>query len=176
MQFVLFLRGINVGGKQVKMETLKKVLEQKGFKNVKTLLASGNVIFESERLNEKELRIKIKKILEETFLFSIQCIVLSSKKVKDIYTKNPFKNISPKSEIKFYISLFQEKPKIKINLPFEMEGFSILSASGNCVYSVVTLSKNFGTVDAMEILEKEFGKDITTRNWNTIEKMYSLLA
>lgn len=175
MQFILFLRGINVGGKQVKMSVLKKILEENGFKNIKTILASGNVIFETENNNIPKLKLKVEDILHNSYTFSIQSIILSSEEFKDIYNQSPFKNISQKSEKKFYVSLFQEKPIIKISLPFKMENFSILSMLHNCIYSTVVLSKNFGTVDAMEILEREFGKNITTRNWNTIEKIYSSL-
>ncbi|MGH8103125.1 MAG: DUF1697 domain-containing protein, partial [bacterium] len=45
-KYVAFLRGINVGGhKPVRMEDLRKALGSLGFKNVRTILASGNVIF-----------------------------------------------------------------------------------------------------------------------------------
>jgi uncharacterized protein (DUF1697 family) len=40
---------------------------------------------------------------------------------------------------------------------------------------VMMLTADAGTVDAMEILEKEFGKDITTRNWNTVQKVAKAL-
>jgi hypothetical protein len=36
------------------------------------------------------------------------------------------------------------------------------------VFSVLDLSKGKGTIDTMSILEKEFGPNVTTRNWNTI--------
>lgn len=173
MQVVIFLRGINIGGKHVKMDLVKKIFEEQGFTNVKTILASGNVILESENKNINDIKIKIEKILTAAFPLSMQVIILSSTKMKNIYNQNPFKNISKTNETKFYISFFQGKPAIKIKFPFKMENFSILTSSNNCVYSIVTLTKNFGTVDAMEILERKFGKNITTRNWNTIEKIYS---
>ena len=52
MKYVALLRGINIGKKQVKMEILRSVMEDAGYTNVKTLLASGNVIFET---TEKDL-------------------------------------------------------------------------------------------------------------------------
>ena len=48
-KYAAFLRGINVGGNNIiKMEELKKVFESMGFLNVKTILASGNVLFRVE--------------------------------------------------------------------------------------------------------------------------------
>ena len=46
MQFISFLRAINVGGRVIPMSELRKVFESLGFKNVETFIASGNVFFE----------------------------------------------------------------------------------------------------------------------------------
>jgi uncharacterized protein (DUF1697 family) len=54
-------------------------------------------------------------------------------------------------------------------------GYVIRAVQPGHVVSVLDLDKG-GTIDAMAILEKEFGKQITTRNWNTVEKIHKLLA
>jgi hypothetical protein len=66
-----------------------------------------------------------------------------------------------------------EKPKSSIRIPYESpeKDFKILSVHDGAVLSVVTLTPKRGTTEAMSILEKEFGKSITTRNWNTIAKI-----
>ena len=46
-KFAAFLRGVNVGGVNLKMAEVAAALEQAGFTNVKTILASGNVLLES---------------------------------------------------------------------------------------------------------------------------------
>jgi uncharacterized protein (DUF1697 family) len=51
-----------------------------------------------------------------------------------------------------------------------------LRVSEREVCSVLTLSPNSGTTKAMDILEKEFGKNVTTRNWNTVIKIAQLSA
>ena len=48
--YVSMIRGINVGGKKVKMDRLKELYTSLDFKNVKTYIQSGNVIFESKNL------------------------------------------------------------------------------------------------------------------------------
>ena len=59
-KYVLLLRGINVGGnKKVPMAELKKALAALGFENIKTLLNSGNVVFETEQTPENKLVEKI---------------------------------------------------------------------------------------------------------------------
>jgi len=44
-RYVALLAGINVGGRTIKMADLKALFESLGFTEVKTLLASGNVLF-----------------------------------------------------------------------------------------------------------------------------------
>jgi len=52
MRYAAFLRAINVGGHTVKMEPLRRVFESAGFDDVETIIASGNVVFESPRRGE----------------------------------------------------------------------------------------------------------------------------
>jgi len=54
IKYFAFLRAINVGGKNlIKMEDLKKIFESLGFKNVRTYIQSGNVIFESSEKKQR---------------------------------------------------------------------------------------------------------------------------
>jgi uncharacterized protein (DUF1697 family) len=45
--YVSMIRGINISGKKVKMDRLKELYISLDFKNVKTYIQSGNVIFDS---------------------------------------------------------------------------------------------------------------------------------
>ncbi|HIZ53258.1 MAG TPA: DUF1697 domain-containing protein, partial [Candidatus Enterococcus avicola] len=60
MIYVALLRGINVGGNnKIKMVDLKRVFESLGFKNVKTYLHSGNIIFQAPKESQTILALKI---------------------------------------------------------------------------------------------------------------------
>ena len=51
----------------------------------------------------------------------------------------------------------------------------ILSRTDREVFSVMLVNEQGGrTVDLMAVLEKEYGKSVTTRNWNTIQKAATL--
>lgn len=58
-KYIAFLRAINVGGHNVKMDELKKYFESLGFSNVETFIASGNVIFEASAKDAAKLEKKI---------------------------------------------------------------------------------------------------------------------
>ena len=47
-KYIAFLKAINVGGHNVKMDHLKRLFVKMDFKNVETFIASGNVIFETK--------------------------------------------------------------------------------------------------------------------------------
>lgn len=177
MKYVAFLRGINVGGnKKVSMEELKKSLTLAGFTDVKTLLNSGNVVLESSENNLETITKKITSVLEKAFGFSIHCIVHPQKDITDLVASDPFKQIKMTSDIRLYITFTTTQPKSNLKIPYISEdtSFHILKLTDDAVISVLDLSKGKGTTDMMNIVEKAYGKDITTRNWNTIVKLASL--
>jgi len=174
IKYAAFLRGINVGGhKTVVMEDLKKAFESLGFQNVKTVLASGNVLFEARKANLTDLARKIGAYLEKTFGFEIGIVVRTIDDIQKLVDSSPFKNIHVTSQTRLYVTFITEKLRGSLKIPYETPGkeINILHASNNTVLSLVNLSASIGTIDLMGILEKEFGKNITTRNWNTIVKM-----
>ena len=59
-RYIAFMRGINVGGHQVKMDDLRKWFEALEFDNVATFIASGNVIFEAGRAKPATLTAPIR--------------------------------------------------------------------------------------------------------------------
>ena len=63
---IAFLRAINVGGHNVKMDHLRQLFESLGFSNVETFITSGNVIFDTKAVNVKALEKKIEACLHET--------------------------------------------------------------------------------------------------------------
>jgi len=153
------------------MPELKKTFEAQGFQNVKTLLASGNVVFDGEA----ELARDISENLEKAFGFPIETIVLPFQVIADIVESNPFKAVRVTPKIRLYVTFLKERPRTELKIPYVSgdESFRIIGLTDKAVFSVLDLEKA-GTVDAMNILEKEFGKNITTRNYNTLEKIAKL--
>ena len=177
MKYLAFLRGINVGGnRKVLMGDLQKSLEALGFTDVKTLLNSGNVIFSTDDTDSSVLKKKIEAKLENAFGWNINVIIRSQKDIQSIVERNPFEPVIVTPETRLYVTLLSEKPKVAIHIPYETpeKNYTILEVSQNAVFSVLTLSEKYNTTDAMNVLEKEFGKNITTRNWNTVVKLVSI--
>lgn len=173
-KFAAFLRGINVGGnKIVKMDELKKTFESMGFKNVRTVLASGNVLFEGVKTKTETLSKKLSNNLNDKFGFEIGVIVRSINDLKDLSDSNPFKEIDVTPQTRLFITFLSEKPDYSLKIPYESsdKNFKILRVTQSEIVSVLTVAPTSKTIELMNILEKEFGKKITTRNWKTVERL-----
>ncbi len=172
-QYTALLRGINVGGHhKVPMAELRKTLEDMGFTQVKTLLNSGNVVFSGRPEQETVLEKKIAAQLESTFKFPIPVLIRNSEEILKLVASNPFRGIEVHKDIRLYVTFLNTPPQDKRDLPrVSPEGsFQIIKITDRSICSVLDLSIS-RTPEAMSALEKSYGKIITTRNWNTIEKI-----
>src|ERR1041385_310257 len=118
-KFVALLRGINVGGnKMVKMDDLKKWFAALGFKNVKTILATGNVLFESSAKNESALAKKIADKLKAELGHEVGLQIRSIDEIQKLADRNPFKKIKVTPATRLYITFLADKPKSKLKIPY----------------------------------------------------------
>jgi uncharacterized protein (DUF1697 family) len=173
-RYAAFLRGINVGGnKSIKMADLVKTFNSLGLKNSKTLLASGNITFETQEADTNVLKRKIEDKLKKTFKHEISVLLRSMDEIQSMVKLNPYKAIKVDADTLFYVTLVNESSssKSRLKIPFKSpkKDFTILKIFKNAIFWV-RWPKN-ETTKVMSFLEKEFGKEITTRNWNTIQKL-----
>jgi uncharacterized protein (DUF1697 family) len=87
--YAVFLRGVNVGGINIKMADLQKALKQCPFNNVKTLLASGNVVLTSN-LDPAAVKNEFEACLRESFGYDAWVVVLTDKRVADLVEACPY--------------------------------------------------------------------------------------
>ena len=77
-KFVALHRGVNVGGKaKLNIAVLKSAMTQAGFTDVVSYINSGNLIFNSEKIDTLQLSNEIEKIIHNRFKLDIDTIVLS---------------------------------------------------------------------------------------------------
>jgi len=154
-RYVAFLRGINVGGsKLVKMDALKAAFEKMGFKKVKTLLASGNVLFETSDADPAAVRLKIEKGLEKLLGLKSRITLRTIEELAALEKSDPFKGVKVTPETRLWVTFLAEKVKGKAE-----------------VFTVFEVSTVRAGVNAMDTLDRTYGKSITTRSWNTIGRI-----
>ncbi len=175
IRYIAFLRGINVGGRAlVKMADLKKAFEEMGFGYVRTLLASGNVLFESGPMARKAIAEKIGSGLKRLFKKDVGVALRGLADLEKIRSSEPFRGVAVTPSRRLYVTFLAEKSRPRaISLPYASPRgeLRILRATPTEVFSVVDLAGGKGTPEAMAMIEKEFGANVTTRNWNTVLKV-----
>ena len=103
MNYVAFLRGINVGGhKKIRMVDLKAMFEMMKFSNVRTYINSGNVLFETSDIDSEKLTKNIEEAITKTFGFEVKVMIRTIDELQDILDHNPYPN--PADDEKMYIS------------------------------------------------------------------------
>jgi uncharacterized protein (DUF1697 family) len=173
--YIAFLRGINVGGNVlIKMDDLKKVFESLAFGNVKTVLASGNVIFESRDTNPEKIQLILEEALFNKYNHKIGVIIRTQSDLKKLASRAPFRNVIVTPNTRLYVTFLpQDAKKTALKIPYESPDkvYIISHVTSTEVLSVMTVSPSHHTTDLMNVLDHEFGKNVTTRNWNTILKL-----
>ncbi len=166
-RYAAFLRGVSP--MNLKMPALKSALEAAGFSEVKTLLSSGNVVFNSPvkpaASLERACEAAMTKALGKTF----STIVRPVEELRALIDADPYQAYQLPADAKRVVTFIRDKPKGKLELPIERDGASILAIQGNEVFSAYVPSPK-GPV-FMVLIEKTFGKDVTTRTWDTIKKV-----
>jgi uncharacterized protein (DUF1697 family) len=87
---VAFLRAINVGGRTVRMDTLREVFGATGFSNIATFIASGNVIFESRAADRAKLEARIAAALEKALGYEVATFVRTADEVAAVAAYRSF--------------------------------------------------------------------------------------
>jgi len=165
-RYIALLRGVSP--MNCKMPELKAAFESAGFSNVKTLLSSGNVAFDAHSGSDSVLERKCEAAMEKALGRSFYTIVRPQQELKDMMENDPYPAFKAPAEAKRVVSFLREAPQPKAALPLEMSGASVLGVRGREVFSCYLPSAD-GPV-FMRLIEKTFGKDITTRTWDTVRK------
>jgi uncharacterized protein (DUF1697 family) len=175
-KYVALLRGINLGKRTVKMDALRATFENLGYTEVRTLLASGNVVFAAKGQDAAKLRAAIERQFAKDFGFDAHIILRSASQIAALVKAAPFKAVKAGPGVRMHITFLGAPAAAKLKIPYKSnEGdFELLAATKE--YLAGAVGPKGGTVDYMDFLSEHFGDEITTRTWNTVEKIHALLS
>ena len=175
-RYIAFLRGINVSGQKIiKMEVLRKVLDDDGYSDVKTYIQSGNVLFSSEIQDINLLILKIENLIEKSFGFHVDAVLRRYTEIEALVNSAFFNQIRAEGDKKFYITFLRNEYPQPISLPMfsKNRDVEIIHQDNMDLFSISTLFKgNYGFPNSF--IEKLTGIPATTRNPNTLEKILKL--
>ena len=139
---------------------LKSVLEELGFGNVQTLLSSGNVLFETDSQDVTAMESRIEEAWPVKLGFNSTTIIRSQAQLQALVECDPYEGAEHNRQSYLLVTFFKRRPAgLKENY-YEVKGVNAL-----CSVIDTTAAK---TPDFMAKLERQFGKDITSRTWNTV--------
>lgn len=170
-RYAAFLRGVSP--MNLKMAALKECLEREGFSDVKTLLSSGNVVFSTDPVPERTLEARIEAALRRDVGRDFPVLVRSKEYLCGVVDSKPYASSKLSSRHKRVITFLRVPPKGRVELPVELDGATILGVKQREVFSAYVPSPR-GPV-FMTLIERTFGKDVTTRTWDTLEKVIAAL-
>jgi uncharacterized protein (DUF1697 family) len=87
--YIAFLRGINLGKRNVKSDELRSIFSGMGFGNVRTYIASGNVLFDTKEKDAEKLTKKIEKGLQDALGYKVIVFLRSHGELESILENNP---------------------------------------------------------------------------------------
>ena len=166
-RYAAFLRGVMPTN--AKMPELKECFEAAGFREVKTLLSSGNVVFSAAASSEASLERKIEAAMEKHLGRAFPTMVRPVEALRAIVASDPYAAFRLAPAAKRIVTFLREEPRAKLELPIERDGARILRVQGREAFSAYVPGPK-GPV-FMTLIEKTFGKEITTRTWETVKKV-----
>jgi uncharacterized protein (DUF1697 family) len=176
--YIILLRGINVGGKnKLPMAGLRKCLEDLGFSNVSTYIASGNVILKSDKRADR-IKAQIEEALPESFKLdgeSIKVLVLTRKQLQAVFDNKP-KGFG-EQPAKYHsdaIFLMGITPEEALPAFAPREGVDRIWPGEGVIYSQ-RLSSQRTKSRLGKIAATPAYKSMTIRSWSTTTKLLKIL-
>lgn len=171
------LRGINVSGqKLIKMEALRKVMEDDGFENAKTYIQSGNILFDSPENSPEVIENRIHELIQTHFGFDVSVIVINQEVLESVSKNNPYLKEKEIDLKKLYITFLSSNP-IQENIEelkkanFEPDEIVI---EGSVVFMRYDNPAGNSKL-TNKLIENKLKVKATARNWNTTLKLLQLL-
>jgi uncharacterized protein (DUF1697 family) len=166
-RYAAFLRGVMP--MNAKMPDLKRAFEAAGFTEVRTVLASGNVVFTARTATAATLERKAEAAMEQTLGRTFFTIVRPVEALQELLASDPFGGFRLEPGAKRIVTFLRQRPATRIALPVELAGARIYAVRGGEVFSAYVRTPK-GPV-FMTLIEKTFGKEQTTRTWDTVARI-----
>jgi uncharacterized protein (DUF1697 family) len=171
-RYVALLRGVNVGGINIKMADLAEVFRGLGLRSVKTVLASGNVLFDADA-DASALKPRIEAGLRERFGYEAWVHVLAIDDIRRIVDAFPF-DAERDGWHPYVIFLMAEEPRTALlGLTLDPALESIADGDG-VLYWTVERGHTLDSVVGKASGRARFKALTTTRNLRTLVKLLNL--
>jgi uncharacterized protein (DUF1697 family) len=175
-RLLVLLRAVNVGGTaKLSMDELRLALTDAGYQNVKTYIASGNIIFDTDD-NTEAVRLQVNSILNNQFnINGERSIVREITDIKRIIKTVPFRDAAQQRpnllHVHFLSSHLHQSAETNLT---SYKGVERLRLDGQHLYIDYVNDVGHSALTG-RFLETALGSSGSSRNWNTILKLAEML-
>lgn len=176
--YIALLRAINVGGyRKIKMQDLREMLKKMGFTNIQTYIQSGNVIFDSEETDARNLSKSIEEQILSDFGHDVPVMIRTREQLKNLIDKNPFDG-QDEDPFMLYVTFFlkppsENKQKELAALSRDIEKFEFLNDE---LFSLIDKKTDQKVNFSNAFVEKTIGIPGTGRNWRSVNRIYEMAS
>ena len=165
--YIALLRGINVGGKVLKMPDLKQAVADLGFRDVRTYVQSGNLVLRAEGLAAAEVASLITKAVAGKRGILAQVLAYDAGDWQCIVSNNPFKAAEPQPKtLHAFLLAAQPEKQRQDDLAARDWGNDEWKIVGDALY--MHTPDGFGKSRLAQSVERLLKVPMTARNWSTI--------
>jgi len=166
-RYAAFLRGVMPTN--ASMAELRASFEAAGFTGVRTVLSSGNVLFDARAAAPASLERRAEAAIRDRLGRSFLAIVRSVDALRWLVADDPYRRFRLPPGAKRIVTFLRTPPAPTLSLPIEVDGARLLCLRGQEAFGAYVRTPR-GPV-FMTLVEKTFGKDATTRTWDTVRKV-----
>jgi uncharacterized protein (DUF1697 family) len=171
MAFVVFLRGVNVGGHRTFRPTI--LAQQLKHLDVVNIGAAGTFVVRAPT-SQARLRAELSRKLP----FETSIVICKGRELLDVAKSKPFGDEPAGSGVVRFVSVMVKRPSLVPSIPLSLPGHGewllrILAAEKRFVFG--QYRRHMKTISYLGMIDGMFGAPVTTRNWNTIMAIAEVL-
>jgi uncharacterized protein (DUF1697 family) len=173
MTQVAWLRAVNVGGRGVvKMADVRAAFEAAGCRDVRTFIASGNVLFTPGSKSVVAQQKKIAAAMHDLMGATIGIAFRALADVEALLAAKPFARVAADPAVKLYVAFLEREPASMPPLPLvdTKEAVEVITRRGLDLL-IVSRPKPNGMYGFPTLVVERLGVAATARNWNTVSRL-----
>jgi uncharacterized protein (DUF1697 family) len=174
-EYISLLRGINVGGKTLKMDGLMEVYESLGLRDVRSYIQSGNVLFNTQNDDAGSVKKALQNRIRSRFGLEVTVVMRNRRELQSIIERNPFIGSGGREINRMHVTFLEESGKRQLpeSLRSDMDTNDEFRMIGTEIY--LYCPGGYGiTVFSNSFFEKMLGVRATTRSWNTATELWRI--
>lgn len=153
-------------------ENLRRVCEDLGLARVRTVISSGNVVFEPDTDDLHGLEERLERAWPTELGFESTTIIRTREDLEALVDADPFDGLEHGRATYLLVTFSKSSLHVPVDLPFQPEGggYRLLHATERELFTFTDTTQGH-TPDVMRWVETRFGKEITSRTWLTVARI-----